>query len=942
MRKLLIGIAIGLLFCSPLRLWAASVKLDLSALSPTIQQDLLKQFPVLTSQIRQSDLDQVIRYLVIQEQFDSAQVFTETLGEQTIYRIVVSKTRRISQLKFNGMDAVSESEVRREFSIGEKSIFDQQTLIEAGERVRRTYRDRGYQNTVIDLEFERQSTTDVAVTVKIKEGPQTKIADVDLKTRNLKLKENLERFLAKEMEGEALTDSLLSKIKNEVRERLSSMRYYKASLEGPEINLNSDESQARLLFTVNNSEEYFIDYVGLLAKSRGQIEKKLELDKFFSSNPQIGPELASKIKNLYLEDGYPRVDVSSEQVPGSYSDQTKIIIKINEGPRVRINEVNFTGHFSEREKYYQDFVEDHSSSLISKGWYNRESFEVGLKNLIIDRQNKGFLKAKIISVKTAYQGEKKDKISITVNLEEGPLTILNKLSFEGITAFSPEELLDLVELKANEPLQLNKLDEALIKLKEHYRNNGYLEMYIANEKQDLVSYNDDSSKAQVNFRIFEGPKVIVSSILIEGNNITKDYVILKEIEFSVGDTLTPSKLDESIARLQRLGHFATVDIRMLEEKTQISERTVIIRVQDRDPGVFNLGVGANNERQLTLRGYAGIAYRNLMGNGHGVSLRVEGNYNIADIKYLERKVVVGYLWPYLFDTRLKGRGTYTQSTFVSDSDKLEATEVKQTTYSIEQDITSHILFSYDLWSYAFLRKFAINPSRNAFDTTELGIATTGPTIDIDYRDHPFNPTSGTRTILNMEYGSPALGSSETIEFARYFGSFTHYLPMGGAGWVWANSLRGGFLENLSKRSDGGVPYDVKGFSLGGQSSIRGFTLGEIFPGQTELRDENGLAVKPTDFKLKDSATMYLIKSELRFPISGAFGGATFYDGGAVFVKNQGFEDPYRDAAGFALRYETPVGAASLEFGYKLDRKNDESAGQRREDPWAIHFSIGTF
>jgi outer membrane translocation and assembly module TamA len=88
--------------------------------------------------------------------------------------------------------------------------------------------------------------------------------------------------------------------------------------------------------------------------------------------------------------------------------------------------------------------------------------------------------------------------------------------------------------------------------------------------------------------------------------------------------------------------------------------------------------------------------------------------------------------------------------------------------------------------------------------------------------------------------------------------------------------------------------------------------------------------------------MYLIKSELRFPFSGAIGGAVFYDGGAVYIDKVGFDDPYRDAAGLALRYETPVGSVSLEFGYKLDRKSDDAPGKRREDPWAIHFSIGTF
>ena len=85
--------------------------------------------------------------------------------------------------------------------------------------------------------------------------------------------------------------------------------------------------------------------------------------------------------------------------------------------------------------------------------------------------------------------------------------------------------------------------------------------------------------------------------------------------------------------------------------------------------------------------------------------------------------------------------------------------------------------------------------------------------------------------------------------------------------------------------------------------------------------------------------MYLIKSELRFPITGAVGGAFFYDGGAVFVvgDNLNMPDPYRHAVGGALRYATPVGAVSLELGYKLNQKEE-----RRESQWPIFFSIGTF
>lgn len=916
--------------------WAQNIKLDLSQLSTDVQVKITKEFPDLAKTgAKYEVLDQLIQFLVVAEQFDSAQILQEQQGNTIIYRVLVGKIRRISKMSFSGMNEISESEIRKEFSVSEKSVFDQQTLIDAGERVRRLYRDRGFQNTTIDLEFERQSATDIAVKIQIKEGPQTRIVDVDLRSQNPRLQSMLEKFLVNRLEKEALTDSLLNQVRNEARNFLSERSYYKTFIEGPSISLNADESEARLVFTVVNPDEFFLDFKGLKQKTSRSIQSKLELEKFFSSNPQIGPELSNRIKNLYLEDGFARVEVSHEQVEGSLPFQKKLIFNVNEGPKVKISEIRFDGRFSQPEQTYAKFITEHSAPLIEKGYYNRDFFENGIKNLIIDRQNNGYLKAKVVSTKVSYQGENRDRISITVNLDEGPLTELVKITFTDSKAFSEAELLSVIDLQTQSPLRLNQLDQALVRLRQHYRNSGYLEMSISNEKEDLVIYNEDNTKAELRFRFYEGPQVKVGSIVVEGNSITKDYVILKEVEFEAGDILTPEKIDESIARLQRLGHFSSIDIRMLEEKTQLAERTIVVRVQDRFPGLANVGFGANNERQLTLRGYTGVAYRNILGSGRGVSLRLEGNYNIADIQYLERRVIVGYIEPYLFNSRVKGRVTYTQSDFVSDSDKLEATEVKQITYAVEQDITSNILVSFDLWNSAFVRKFAFRPNEKPFDTTETAIVTIGPTIDLNYTDHPFNPTSGTRTIFNMEYASPPLGSSERIEYTRYFASFTQYLPLGNR-WVWANSLRGGSLRNLSTKDGGGVPYDSKGFSLGGQSSNRGFTIGEVYPAETEL------GAKPTDYKLKGTANMYLIKSELRFPIYNSVGGALFYDGGAVFIENLGFEDPYRDAAGIALRYETPVGAVSLDFGYKLDRKDNPEGGKRREDPWAIHFSIGTF
>jgi outer membrane protein assembly factor BamA len=315
-------------------------------------------------------------------------------------------------------------------------------------------------------------------------------------------------------------------------------------------------------------------------------------------------------------------------------------------------------------------------------------------------------------------------------------------------------------------------------------------------------------------------------------------------------------------------------------------------------------------------------------------LRFEGNYNVTDLKYLERKVTFGYLEPYLLDTRTRGRASYTLSDSVSDFNNRKANQLSQTTFSLEQDVTSHVLVTYDVLSLAAVKTKFIDTD---VTTSELNISSTGPTLDVDFRDHPFNPTKGTFSRFNIEYSSPEIGSTKTIEFVRSIISFTHYQSVVKPSLVFANSFRVGYLKNLNTLEDGGVPYDKKGLILGGQSTIRGFQPGESFPNSNDFKLLDAAHVVNDEYNLKTEAQMVLIKSELRFPIKGNIGGAVFYDGGAVYVKGVDFPDPYRDTVGVAFRYATPVGAVSLEWGWKLDRRAD-----RNENQFPFHFSIGTF
>lgn len=932
------SIFVAFLFLAGSTLWAANF--DLSALSLEKQEDVYKLLGKSKGDnFSAYEMDLTLKYLAQKEDYNFIEIDLIKNESGSYYRLKTDQIKRIRKIQFLGNKVYSESELKRFLSIPEKSAFEQQAFVESADRIRDFYKERGFFNTVLNLEIINVSSNEIDLKISINENQKSILKSIMIKSKSKDLNAFLEKKLGKYL-NDPFTNSLIYDIKKKARELLNEEHRFRGELSAQNIKSNKDETEIYLEYNLDFPEQYEFKFEGNRQLSTNQLEEVLDLENYFTSNPSIGPELLQKIKNKYLANGYSRIEIAVEEFTFDLQYKKTLVFKINEGPQVRIGSISISGKYNESNEYYVKFIRSHSSDVIADDIYYREDFELGLKNLITERRNLGYFRAKILSTKTIYNKEK-NQVQITVNLDEGPLTKIAKVSFEGNNSYSDEKLKEILGLKAGEPLKLNQFEEAIEKLKSFYKNSGYLEMALLNERNDqddLITYEADNTLGSIQLKIYEGPKIYVAAILIDGNTITQNFVIQNELDFKVGDILTPQLIEESTKRLQRTGYFNAIDIKTQEEKTQISQRTVVVRVLDRDPGLFTFGIGVNNERKLTVRGYSGVAYRNLFGTGRGISARLEGNQNIAEVKFLERKVTLGYLEPYIFDSRFRGRVNLTRSLFVSDFVKRMASEVDQITFSIEKDITSHILFSWDLWSLAHIRDYSIDNDPNLPDSNS-DIATIGPSFDFDFRDHPFNPTKGTFSRIDLEYSSPELGSNRTVNYIKSSASFTHYFKLSSnSSWVWANSFRHAFLKNLSQAPTGGVPYDKKGLLLGGQSTIRGFQYGEAFPNAYDLG---------TATKLTTQEELRLIKSELRFPIKGNFVGALFYDGGSVTIKDINITDPWRDAAGIAFRYSTPVGAVSFEWAYKLDRNVDRNESQLGVgNDWTkwlpTHFSIGTF
>ncbi|OFZ31215.1 MAG: hypothetical protein A2622_01045 [Bdellovibrionales bacterium RIFCSPHIGHO2_01_FULL_40_29] len=878
-----------------------------------------KSVPALASnQLTSEQLNVILKELDSQFQFNSLRLIKgSSPGE---LRLVGEISAQIEAIEFKGLEELSDGEALVLMNLNLKSAIEEDFVKSALDKLLQFYQEQGYRFATVNYNYQVISTFKRNLIITVDTKKQTRISEVTIDNIDPIAQSSIYHRMNALFKNEFLNQETLAKMATKLRQLLSEAGYFLTPVPAAQLVFSADELKARAVFRLEKKQKYAIEIIGANEFSSSYLHDDiLKLNTYFSSDSNFGAELSEKLKTFYRTEGWPHINVPYfERKDGN---KITVVLSLEEGGFTRLRQLQFIGQLSRPGRFYEKKINELSAIKVNRKFV-KEEIEAAAKNLLTFLQNEGFVNARLGLLQIYTDRENSTEGIAVIQIYEGEQVDIGSLEYIGNSTFSSSVLSQEMGLEVGQKLNLRDLEEAANKLKAYYANAGYIEFKLVNEATDLIQYANKNTVAHLKFSIQEGPRVEVQSILIEGNSTTHEKVILTEIDFKPGDILTPAKLEESIARLQRTGHFSDSQIITLESGTSIAARTVIIRVIERDPGVFTIGAGLTNENQGNLHGYTGLAYRNIGGWGRGLSGRVEGNYAYADVKFLESKITFGFLEPYLFETRTRFRLNLTRSTTISNYTLRKVTELNSTTFSLEQDFTSHITGILTLFNVATYVDRIIDSTQRE----DLVIVSSGPTIDLDYRNNLFNPTDGSFSRLSFEYAFEG-GSSHIDQFIRLTGQTTFYMPVKTTDFVFAQSFRGGYIQDINQLGFG-IPFDKKGFSLGGRTTIRGFDSDEFFPSDSTIG---------SSFKLTSHASYELIKSELRFPLVKKWDlmGALFYDGGQVLIDGITFEDRWRDAIGIGLRYNTPVGPLNLEYAKKLDKKPTENAE-------AFHLSIGVF
>lgn len=555
-------------------------------------------------------------------------------------------------------------------------------------------------------------------------------------------------------------------------------------------------------------------------------------------------------------------------------------------------------------------------------------------------------------------------VRVLVHVVEGPATTVAAVAFEGVTAFSAADLADTAGVRPGAPFHAPRIRAAAAAVLRRYHDEGYEAAQV-----DVAPRFDASGETvEVAFRVREGPQIVVDHVLVVGNRQIAASTIRRELALRPGEPLGLDEIDETRRRLTALGIFRRVELREFSHGAA-DRRDVVVIVEEAPATRVGYGGGleasqrlravaggaAAEQTEFAPRGFFEIGRRNLWGKNRSVDLYTRfslwprrgpaAEVSRTDLGFNEYRFLLNFREPRAFgqsgDLFVSG---FAEQVIRPSFDLISRgvnTELRRT---IGAAMTGRLGHTYGVNRLANEQLRA--EDRPLVDRLfpEVTLSTVSLGLVRDTRTDPLEPAGGTLLAVDVEASSRLIGSAVGFAKTVLQGFYYRRLPReavfaAGARLGLARSFTTTFAEPTTPAApDDGMPGlrrvaqrtlpASERFFAGGDSTVRGFALDRL--GDESTIGANGF---PTG-----GNAMVVLNSELRAPVFGPLQVVGFLDAGNVIDRVSNFDlRRIRGAAGFGVRYRSPIGPIRVDLGFKLDRR--EFAGQR-ERLTALHVSIG--
>ncbi len=670
-----------------------------------------------------------------------------------------------------------------------------------------------------------------------------------------------------------LTEATLTDWKNTLLKLLWQNSYYRAQI-------RTESVLGDLVFFVTPGQPFDLKLDALSESEQNRARKRLR-DQGLSQDAI--EDTVSIIESEFLKLGYREVDVAFQETPAGERRVGEFVV--NKGAMWRVASVQY---LKEGLPYAPDGLGLPSGVPWVDATVNAEKNRI--QTYFVARGHA----AAEVSVESS--GEPANA-TLIFKIVPGPPATVESVAIEGAPSRANRGDRQATEVVTRQGALFRTADVARDRtaLLASLRDDGYIDARV----DASADFALDRTRVAVAFHVRPGARVRVGRILIVGLRDTKETVVLRESRLKEGDFLSYQKLLDTQAGLSGTGLFADVQIRELAEEGDV--RNLIVEITEGERTTLVPAIGyAQVER---LRASLEVTKTNISGRGRTASLFLRGS-----IPNNGKRVLLSLTEPYAFGRRQ----TVTMQFYFDDDRTRPAFTFRRTGFQTQTVFplgkTSNLLVQY---TRQRTNTTNVHQACDEVNRSLCDSSISGPSLALvhDTRNDAIEPRRGafysTETLLSL----PSLGGDAFVKTTAVASRYDEVR----AGTVLAATVRLGLSRAFGNSID--VPLPER-FFAGGASLLRAFKTDEVGPGRFTPA---GVFVPSGGNALVAAAL------ETRIDLTKSWGVQVFAEIGNVFPKVSSVRlGDLREMAGVGVRYRSPFGPLRLDWGFKLDKRPDES------------------
>lgn len=350
---------------------------------------------------------------------------------------------------------------------------------------------------------------------------------------------------------------------------------------------------------------------------------------------------AEGVREYFVDKGYLDALVQVEEiVDTSRANSVRLVFEVEQGNRIKIDEINFVGNTAITDKKLRKKMKETSQKgrLLKSSKFRPELYEEDQEMLVAFYNTLGYRDARVLK-DSLYRNEKGELI-IDITLNEGNQYFFRNITWKGNSIYDDETLSRVLGIEEGDIFNEEEMQTRLSFSQDNadvsslYMDNGYLFFNV-----DPIEVAIAGDSIDLEMRIFEGPQAEIDKVVINGNDRTHEHVIRREVFTRPGQKFSRSDIIRSQRQIIGLGYFNQETLG-IETPVNPDRGTVdiIYTVEEKPSDQLELSAGWGGNRGVI--GTLGVTFNNFslrnvfnkeawhplpQGDGQRLSLRAQTN-----------------------------------------------------------------------------------------------------------------------------------------------------------------------------------------------------------------------------------------------------------------------------------------------------------------------------